>query len=45
MLDAVSETGIGAEGVEEIVCLVPGEVAIGLVLEPAERKARPATRL
>lgn len=43
VLDAVRETGIAAEGVEEIVCLVPGEVAIGLVLEPAERKARPAT--
>ncbi len=43
VLDAVIETGIGAEGVEEIVCLVPGDVAIGLVLEPAERKARPAT--
>jgi 2-methylcitrate dehydratase PrpD len=43
VLDAVSETGIGAEGVEEIVCLVPGDVAIGLVLEPADRKARPAT--
>jgi 2-methylcitrate dehydratase PrpD len=43
VLDAVGETGIGAEGVEEIVCLVPGDVAIGLVLEPAERKARPAT--
>lgn len=43
VLDAVSETGIGAEGVEEIVCLIPGDVAIGLVLEPAERKAHPAT--
>lgn len=43
VLDAVSETGIGTEGIEEIVCLVPGDVAIGLVLEPAARKARPAT--
>lgn len=43
VLDAVSETGIGAEEVEQIVALVPGDVAIGLVLEPAERKARPAT--
>jgi 2-methylcitrate dehydratase PrpD len=43
VLDAVTETGIGPEQVEEIVCVVPGDVAIGLVLEPAERKARPAT--
>jgi 2-methylcitrate dehydratase PrpD len=43
VLDAVGASGIEAEGVEEIVALVPGEIAVGLVLEPAERKLRPAT--
>lgn len=43
VLDAVTATGMVAEEVEEIVALVPGDVAIGLVLEPADRKARPAT--
>jgi 2-methylcitrate dehydratase PrpD len=43
VLDAVTASGIDAEGVEEMVALVPGEVAVGLVLEPAERKLRPAT--
>jgi len=43
VLDAVAATGIGPEGVEEIVAVVPGEVAVGLVLEPSERKARPRT--
>jgi 2-methylcitrate dehydratase PrpD len=43
VLDAVAETGIKAAEVEEIVALVPGDVAIGLVLEPADRKVRPAT--
>lgn len=43
VLDAVGASEIGPEGIEEIVALVPGEVAVGLVLEPAERKLRPAT--
>lgn len=43
VLDAVAATGIGAEGIEEIVAVVPGEVAVGLVLEPRERKLRPRT--
>jgi 2-methylcitrate dehydratase PrpD len=43
VLDAVRESGLRPEGVEEIVAEVAGEVAIGLVLEPAERKLRPAT--
>lgn len=43
VLDAVAATGIGAAGIEEIVAVVPGEVAVGLVLEPSERKARPRT--
>ncbi|MGV1049849.1 MAG: MmgE/PrpD family protein [Solirubrobacterales bacterium] len=43
VLDAVGASGIGPDEVEEIVALVPGEVAIGLVLEPAERKLRPAS--
>lgn len=43
VLDAVAELGLGAGEVEEIVALVPGDVAVGLVLEPAERKRRPAT--
>lgn len=42
-LDAVRECGLGPDGVEEIVAEAAGEVAIGLVLEPAERKLRPAT--
>ncbi len=43
VLDAVRESGLGPDGVEEIVAEVAGEVAIGLVLEPADRKLRPAT--
>jgi 2-methylcitrate dehydratase PrpD len=43
VLDAVANAGIGPEDAGEIVALVPGEVAVGLVLEPAERKLRPAT--
>jgi 2-methylcitrate dehydratase PrpD len=46
VLDAVGESGLGAEdpeAIEEVVALVAGEVAIGLVLEPAERKLAPAT--
>jgi 2-methylcitrate dehydratase PrpD len=43
VLDAVRDSGLGPDGVEEIVAEVAGEVAIGLVLEPAERKLRPAT--
>jgi 2-methylcitrate dehydratase PrpD len=43
VLDATGASGIGPGGIEEIVALVPGEVAVGLVLEPAERKRRPAT--
>lgn len=43
VLDAVGESGLGPDGVEEIVAEVAGEVTVGLVLEPAERKLRPAT--
>lgn len=43
VLDAVVNAGIGAGDAGEIVALVPGEVAVGLVLEPAARKRRPAT--
>lgn len=43
VLDAVRESGLGPDEVEEIVAEVAGEVAIGLVLEPAERKLRPST--
>ena len=46
MLNAVEESGLAEvdpEEVEEVVALVAGEVAVGLVLEPAERKRRPAT--
>ncbi len=43
VLDAVRESGLGPDGVEEIVAEVAGEVAIALVLEPADRKLRPAT--
>lgn len=46
VLNAVEESGLGGLGpeeVEEVVALVPGEVAVGLVLEPAARKRRPAT--
>lgn len=43
VLDAVAESGLGPDDVEAIVAEVAGEVAIGLVLEPAERKLRPAT--
>jgi 2-methylcitrate dehydratase PrpD len=43
VLDAVRELGLEAGGAEELVALVPGEVSVGLVLEPAERKRRPAT--
>lgn len=43
ILDAVTASGLGPDGVEEIVAEVAGEVAVGLVLEPADRKLRPAT--
>jgi 2-methylcitrate dehydratase PrpD len=47
VLDAVSalqrEEGLRAEDVDEVVCRVPSQVAVGLVLEPAERKLHPAT--
>jgi 2-methylcitrate dehydratase PrpD len=43
VLDAMIETGLRAEEIEEIVALVPSEVAVGLVLEPWERKARPSS--
>ncbi|HEX3241317.1 MAG TPA: MmgE/PrpD family protein [Solirubrobacterales bacterium] len=43
VLDAVRNAGITAEDAGEIVALVPGAVAVELVLEPAERKRRPAT--
>ena len=43
VLDAVEASGLGPDGVEEIVAEVAGDVAVGLVLEPAERKLRPAT--
>ncbi|MEX2105975.1 MAG: MmgE/PrpD family protein [Solirubrobacterales bacterium] len=43
VLDAVASAGIGAGEVEEMVALVPGDVAVELVLEPAQRKKRPAT--
>lgn len=39
----VAEEGLAAGDVEEIVCRVPSDVAVKLVLEPAERKRRPAT--
>lgn len=43
VLDAVVNAGIRAEDPGEIVALVPGAVAVELVLEPAARKRRPAT--
>lgn len=46
VLDAVSASGLGAvepERVEEVVAVVTGDVAVGLVLEPADRKPAPAT--
>ncbi len=46
VLNAVEASGLGEvepEEVEEVVALVAGEVAIGLVLEPYERKLAPAT--
>jgi 2-methylcitrate dehydratase PrpD len=46
VLDAVTESGLGEEdpaAIEEVVALVAGEVAVGLVLEPAGRKRTPAT--
>lgn len=43
VLDAMAETGLRLQEVEEIVALVPGQVAVGLVLEPRERKARPSS--
>jgi len=43
VLDAVRELGLEAGEAEDLVALVPGEVAVGLVLEPAERKRRPTT--
>jgi 2-methylcitrate dehydratase PrpD len=46
VLDAVTESGLGEEeptAIEEVVALVAGEVAVGLVLEPAGRKLAPAS--
>ncbi|MBK5220614.1 MAG: MmgE/PrpD family protein, partial [Thermoleophilia bacterium] len=43
VLDAVVNAGIEAEDAGGLVALVPGEVAVRLVLEPAERKRHPAT--
>ncbi len=46
VLNAVQASGLGevdAKEVEEVTALVAGEVAIGLVLEPADRKLRPTT--
>ncbi|HVO55617.1 MAG TPA: MmgE/PrpD family protein [Solirubrobacterales bacterium] len=46
VLNAVEASGlleVEPEEVEEVIALVAGDVAIGLVLEPAERKLRPAT--
>ena len=43
VLDAVGESGLGPDDVEEVVALVAGDVAVGLVLEPAARKLRPET--
>jgi 2-methylcitrate dehydratase PrpD len=39
----VAEAGLGRDDVDEVVCRVPGPLAVEVVLEPAERKARPAT--
>ncbi len=39
----VAEEGLTAEDAERIECRVPSRVAVELVLEPAERKRRPAT--
>ncbi|MGI9187031.1 MAG: MmgE/PrpD family protein, partial [Gaiellales bacterium] len=38
----IEATGIGADDVETIVCRVPSEVAVRLVLEPSERKQTPS---
>jgi len=43
LADLVAESGLAAGDVAEIVCRVPGRLAVELVLEPAERKLRPAT--
>jgi 2-methylcitrate dehydratase PrpD len=43
VLDAVAAAGLQADEVEEIVALVPSDVAVKLVLEPRARKLRPAT--
>ncbi|HYC82659.1 MAG TPA: hypothetical protein VEB65_12775, partial [Solirubrobacterales bacterium] len=43
VLDAVTVCEVEAGEVEEVVALAPGEVAIGLVLEPAAEKLRPRT--
>lgn len=42
-LDAVAELAPDPDAVESIAALVAGEVAVGLVLEPAAAKARPRT--
>jgi 2-methylcitrate dehydratase PrpD len=41
VLDAVTAADLRADEVEEIVALVPSQVAVELVLEPRERKLRP----
>lgn len=43
VLDSVMAAGLRAGEAEEIVALVAGEVAVELVLEPAERKLAPTT--
>jgi 2-methylcitrate dehydratase PrpD len=42
-LDAVAELAPDPDSVESITALVAGEVAVGLVLEPAAAKVRPRT--
>jgi 2-methylcitrate dehydratase PrpD len=43
VLDAVAAAELRPEDVEEVVALVPSAVAVKLVLEPRERKLRPAS--
>lgn len=38
----IDTTSIGPDDVASIVCLVPSEVAVRLVLEPSDRKKRPS---
>jgi 2-methylcitrate dehydratase PrpD len=41
VLDAVARIAPDPDSIEAITALVPGEIAVGLVLEPAAAKARP----